>query len=269
LENKQKKILVITDVDGTIVPKAADISLENLKAAQEIIHANMLLTVATGRCVNATREIHKKLKANVPAILYNGSCIYDYAQEKCLFVEYQPSTVADVIAKVAEKYKDCGILMADLSCYYMVKEDKYLDWFFEDFNIKPSAVKPQDCVNMLKVVITCDKEKSQEICEFLNGIVGEDLKVVCSAEMFVEILPKAVSKGAALLKLVEIINVRMEDVFAIGDYYNDLEILEIAGYSVAMAHAPEVIKKLCKYVVENVDKSLVDVLSIVERKYGN
>ena len=54
----------------------------------------------------------------------------------------------------------------------------------------------------------------------------------------VDILPAGASKGAALALLAEERGIAMSEVMAIGDNWNDLSMLEVAGYPVLMANAP-------------------------------
>jgi hydroxymethylpyrimidine pyrophosphatase-like HAD family hydrolase len=58
----------------------------------------------------------------------------------------------------------------------------------------------------------------------------------------VDILPAGCSKGAALLRLAEQRGVKVEEIVAIGDNWNDVSMLEVAGRAVLMANAPEDLK---------------------------
>ena len=58
----------------------------------------------------------------------------------------------------------------------------------------------------------------------------------------VDILPAGCSKGAALLRLAERRGVKVEEIVAIGDNWNDVSMLEVAGRAVLMANAPEDLK---------------------------
>jgi hypothetical protein len=58
----------------------------------------------------------------------------------------------------------------------------------------------------------------------------------------VDILPAGCSKGAALLRLAEQRGVKAEEIVAIGDNWNDVSMLEVAGRAVLMANAPEDLK---------------------------
>ncbi|GHU84522.1 haloacid dehalogenase [Clostridia bacterium] len=265
MAGKSEKFLVITDVDGTLLPDATMcVPQINLKAVQEIARTGFL-TIATGRSCGAAREVYKAINSNVPAILYNGSCIYDYANEKTLFEWCHIGFTVDLLSQVMEKYRDCGVLFSDVKDEYVVRKDKYIAGYFEKVNITGSTAKPQDCTRMLRVLISCDEEKQDEIYELLCGVSGEELEVTKSARYFIEILPKGVSKGAALLKLVELIGIPLHNVFAIGDYYNDFEMLTVAGHPITVLSAPEDIKGICKHVVRDpADGSLMDVFGILK-----
>jgi Cof subfamily protein (haloacid dehalogenase superfamily) len=269
LAGESEKFLVVTDIDGTLLPDAAVcVPQVNLAAAQEIVRAGFL-TVATGRSCSAAREIYNVIKGNAPAIIYNGSCIYDYANERPLFERCHVGLTADLLSQVMEKYKDCGILMSDIKNEYVVRDDEYITAYFERVHIAGSSAELRDCTRMLRVVISCSEEEQDELYEFLCGITGEEFEITKSARHFIEILPSGVSKGAALLKLVELMGISMRNVFAIGDYYNDLEMLALAGHPVTVLSAPRDIKNACEYVVRDpVDGSLMDVFDLLKEACG-
>jgi hydroxymethylpyrimidine pyrophosphatase-like HAD family hydrolase len=60
----------------------------------------------------------------------------------------------------------------------------------------------------------------------------------------VDILPTGCSKGAALLRLAELRGVKAEEIVAIGDNWNDVSMLEVAGRAVLMANAPVELKTM-------------------------
>ena len=70
-----------------------------------------------------------------------------------------------------------------------------------------------------------------------------------SNTIYFEMLPKGTTKGTALQKLCDMINVDISDTIAVGDYYNDIELLKTAGLSVCVDNAPQEIKDFCHAVV--------------------
>jgi hydroxymethylpyrimidine pyrophosphatase-like HAD family hydrolase len=61
-----------------------------------------------------------------------------------------------------------------------------------------------------------------------------------------DLLPQGVSKGAALKKLAARLGMEREEVMAIGDNWNDVEMLEWAGQGVIMGNAAAELRAMAK-----------------------
>ena len=85
-------------------------------------------------------------------------------------------------------------------------------------------------------------EKKAAAIEFAKSIGG--LTITSSFEDNVEISDIKANKGTGLKVIANHFNIPMEDTIAIGDNYNDLGMLEVAGFSIAMGNADEGIKQL-------------------------
>ena len=64
-----------------------------------------------------------------------------------------------------------------------------------------------------------------------------------------------ISKATALARLADDLGIRKEEIMAIGDGNNDLEMLEFAGLSVAMANAKVAVKKIAQVETSSNDQS--------------
>lgn len=68
-----------------------------------------------------------------------------------------------------------------------------------------------------------------------------------------EICEKGVSKEAGMKVVLEHFNIKPENIYAIGDDYNDMEMIDFATTGIAMGHAPEEVKKKANYITEDID----------------
>lgn len=68
-----------------------------------------------------------------------------------------------------------------------------------------------------------------------------------------EICEKEISKKSGMEVILDYFDVNKEDVYAIGDDYNDIEMLQYANTSISMGNAPDEVKKLCDYVTKDID----------------
>jgi hydroxymethylpyrimidine pyrophosphatase-like HAD family hydrolase len=77
----------------------------------------------------------------------------------------------------------------------------------------------------------------------------------------VEIMPKNVHKATSLAKLLEHLDMKVENLIACGDGYNDLTMIEYAGVGVAMGNAQKVVKEHADYItLSNEEDGLVPVI---------
>lgn len=79
-----------------------------------------------------------------------------------------------------------------------------------------------------------------------------------------EISESRVTKSAGMKVVLDYFNIDKDDIYAIGDDYNDFDMLKFATHSIAMGHAPEEIKEVCKYITEDIDN---DGLYYAMKKY--
>jgi len=99
-----------------------------------------------------------------------------------------------------------------------------------------------------KVLITGSKEVIDEVAEYYKDKSTDTYYFLRSEEGLFEILPIDASKGKAIKKYCEIFNVDIENVYAIGDYYNDAEMLKTAGYSALTGDSPEDLRVIARYI---------------------
>ena len=104
-----------------------------------------------------------------------------------------------------------------------------------------------------KAVIVADAPDAQRYSEELRALLGERAYVTRSLPEFVEILSPKVDKGSALSMVASRLGVDLRDVVAIGDSWNDMPLLEAAGFGIAMGSAPDELQTLADAVVADVD----------------
>ena len=78
----------------------------------------------------------------------------------------------------------------------------------------------------------------------------QNMDVSFSSNRYIEVNRKGVSKGAALKRLAEMLNVDIHDTIAIGDNYNDLSMIQTAGLGIGVANTIEGMKKDCDYITQ-------------------
>jgi Cof subfamily protein (haloacid dehalogenase superfamily) len=81
--------------------------------------------------------------------------------------------------------------------------------------------------------------------------MGDRFEVMRTGPLFFEFMPPGISKGSALAELMERYELPREEVLAIGDGQNDMSMFAVAGMSVAMSGAPDVVKAAAAAITDD------------------
>ena len=246
-----KDILVVSDLDNTLLTAEKGIPEYNLEMIKKFQELGGNFTVATGRSIESISRYLNQLELSTPAITYNGGIIYDFKSKLFLMKKTLPESAKKALELIRGKFPDVGTeVMCDNNRLYMIRENAYTHKHIDDEKLSYvcadiSSIKN----NWIKVLFADRNSRLLELQEFCKTLPFDDIEFVMSNTIYFEMLPKNVTKGTALKELCDIINVDISDTVAIGDYYNDMELLKTAGLSVCVDNAPQDIKNICHAVV--------------------
>lgn len=249
-KNKFQGKYLLSDVDGTLMGHDEIIPQRNLAAIRAFCQEGGQLGLATGRSIRSARWIAQQIGANIPCILFNGAVIYDYACEQPIVVNQLPVAAVSRIKP----------LIQQLGSYRMIVSTLYKS--YEVGAITDPATQHRSSLeeipdDWIKLIFRVKPHEHDALVAYLQQQLGGQAAVVSSSSTYVEILPCGVSKGAALLKLVEIQGLDLKDIYVIGDYYNDQEMLKTAHHTACPVNAPDDIKAICQRVVCSVEQGAV------------
>lgn len=268
--------LVASDLDGTIIDKHNDIYKDNFKAISDINNHNIPFVVCTGKTYSIYKELCSSFNASY-GIFGNGTSIIDLKTGEEIYTSLLGSSNVISIIKLAKKNNlhvhiyarnqiiTEELLYLDLRNYRLQKDSIYHNNI--EFKIVPDLLKYISNKDMpiSKVVIssTSSLEKiQQEILETLDVSVLNIKKygkfkdrIINKEYEYLDIIPKNVSKGTALEFLSNYLKINKDEVLAIGDNLNDLDMVENAGVGIAVNNAYSELKQVAKYTTTNpVDK---------------
>lgn len=101
---------------------------------------------------------------------------------------------------------------------------------------------------IVKATLYAPPDQISSIMKYLPDHLSH-IPVQCfqSGPTFIDIMHQETSKGNALQYLSDYLNIPVQGIMAIGNYYNDLDMIRYAGIGVAMENAPEEIRKAASY----------------------
>lgn len=266
MSKKFENILVISDLDGTFLDKELDIPKNNIDAVEYFIENGGYFTVATGRPPQSVEVLLKSFKVNAPGIVFNGGGIYDFAKKEYLYTLCLDNSAKEIVKLIISRFKNVGIVIYSGKIMYSPVDN---DMYHRMMNVEKSASKFCDIDEIpfpwFKIVFVGEMSDLEKVNDYLKFVDTEKFDLIFSNYFLFEILPKGSSKGSALNLYNEVTNLNINKKVAIGDYYNDVEMLQNADFPVAVENAPDDVKALSKYITTcNNNGAIADLIRYLE-----
>ena len=245
---KLTDLLVVSDIDGTLLQAGYGMPRENIDAIERFVEKNGKFAVCTGRSVASVRRYIDWIQPTAPCILNNGTLIYDFKKEKVLYNTNLDDSVIDIVKDIIATFPDIGVELHSTDNITIVRQSEHTHKRVTVEHI-PYELEHITQTNgkWNKILITGQPQRIKQIANFVeksskSNPLYAQFDFVASSDIYFEIIPKGINKGSGLKKLAEILKIDIKNTVAIGDYYNDAEMLDVAGYSAVVADAPNDIK---------------------------
>lgn len=257
--------LVVLDLDGTARSRVHGIT-SGVRSAVEAAQARgVRVCVATGRMWRSALPWVRALGADSPIILYNGGQVLDFETERTLYERRLPREAARAALALVHREPEALPLLYLHDHVYAERRDPLLDAYAVDdglsYDVVPSfdAIMTEDPHKVLAI------GRADRISALQQTVRAARLPVhdVQSEPVYLEILPPNVSKGAALAAMLDAVGIQPAETIAIGDNWNDVEMIEAAGLGVAMGQAPEGVRARADYVCGTAEQE--GVREVIER----
>lgn len=264
-------ILVVSDMDNTLLTPQDGVPDVNRETIRLFCMLGGRFTVATGRTAQSAGCHLDAITLNAPAILYGGGVLYDFdRQERIESTVLPDATAKRAISDVVANFPGVGVeVMTDDGniCVVCANEYTHLHTVQEKLRYR---MAPLDALTggWNKVLFACSHEMLLDIETFLAQGSYPGVYFIATNHNYYEIMPEGVTKGTALRSLCAHLNIPEENTIAIGDYYNDLDLMRTAGHSVAVANAPEEIQQEASAVTGRcMDGGVAEVLYALIRRF--
>ena len=259
--------LLIVDIDGTIAGNSNQVSPRVKDAIAAAQAQGVRVGIATGRMYKSALRFHQEIGADLPLIAYQGAWIQDPATGK--IHQHRPVPIA--IATELIDYFEQSDLFDKLSIHVYRDDRLYVREINPDTElyIGRSGVEVIATPDLRTVLTDCPTKilaMSSDVALIQSLLTDlrqryspDDLHVTTSVPIFLETTQAGVNKGAAIDYLVRELKITAANVLAIGDNYNDVEMLAYAGIGVAMGNAPADVRSLGDWVAPDIEADGVAV----------
>ncbi len=261
--NKHIKMVGL-DLDGTLLTSKKELTEHTKRILEKAVVQGCEVLISTGRPVTAIPEELLDFPGIKYAVTTNGARVI---KAKTREVVYENLLSIDVAAQVLD-------ILADYDNLYEVVIDGQ-GYTKADYlrNVKEYYESPSMQKYMLTTRVPVENVKEamfekQRPVDKVHGIFRNmdhlkqaiervkqipNVAVTGAFSHTLEVNAVGVNKGAAMVKLGELLGIQREDIMACGDGMNDYEMLREVGFGVAMGNADERVKAIADYVTDTND----------------
>ena len=240
-------VLLCSDIDGTLTAqgKVPDINRRYLSYFME--HGGMF-TVSTGRLPQYLKEANLLVTPNVPMVCSNGTVIYDLDKERVIYEATLSKRLVNEVLSFAKEIQP----EAKVSVYHtkgiLQKEELHAE------------------VSVNKIVFSLlTEEDAITLAKKIQSRFPKDVRTERSWKTGTEVIPAHAGKGVCVQKLKELCGAKQ--LICVGDYENDIGMLESADIGYAVENALESVKAAAdRITVANTEGAIAEIIKMTERE---
>lgn len=247
--------LIAIDLDGTLLHEDKSLSRANIEALHLAHQAGYDIVICTGRPLSGVRPIFEAIglpEGDYYMIINNGCTTL--STKNWEIIGKKELTLDDMqrLYQLTENH-NVQLTLFDLD-HYLVVEEEASQLVAKDADMvhnQPKTVHEKDLSRYVPIFQAMYVGEPTAVDAFQaqhEAALEVDFNTVRSQDILFEVLPKGASKASALQSLSQTLGYSRDQVMALGDANNDLEMLRFAGYSVAMGNGNTAVKEVADFI---------------------
>lgn len=240
--------ILFSDIDGTLLNSKFQISTDTIQAIQSLNSIKIPFVLVSARMPKGIEPYQHQIGVYEAMICFSGALALgkrDAAGHREIIrnITLQREDVESIYQRI--KFQD------DITLSVYTKDD----WFVDELNemnlleSEITSIKPVVCgqerildIQHISKILCIGKPQSIDLLQTDISNNYPNLTVYKSKPTYLEIMAPQVSKSRAMKALLASMDLTMDRAVSIGDYYNDIDMIQNAGLGIAMGNAPDDVK---------------------------
>jgi Cof subfamily protein (haloacid dehalogenase superfamily) len=254
--------ILFSDIDGTLLNSQHEVSSETKRAIQSLPN-DFPFVLVSARMPKGIIHLHKELNLKTPIICYSGALVIDVANDASYQVILNKTMKLNYSREIYQQAK-----MRNLHISFYKNDDWFIedmdDWAIQEEEIaktNPTVIDYQELFRLWehtkssanKILCMGEEGEIESLERSLNNNFAGELTIYRSKPTYLEIMDNTVTKTSAIRFLLERFNIKQREMIAIGDNFNDIDMLQYAEIGVAMGNAPEQVKQVANEITSSND----------------
>lgn len=257
-----KKKLIAMDLDGTALDSDGKFTEPVKEAVRQAREKEHIVCFVSGRADREMKPLEEMCRQADYLVLNNGGKVIRTGDGKVLSNQFFKKEEGEKLIRRCLEQKLTAYIVADGN-WYVTGYSSRVRAYTDNLGFCPICVERISEVpagRMEAVTVLGESDKTEEIRTFARQ--SKWLRAVESEPCCLDVLPASVDKWSGLRRLLDILDISPEEVVAVGDYDNDLEMIREAGIGVAVANARDCVKAEADYITlhDNAHDAVADVI---------
>ena len=268
-----RKLLYVSDLDGTLLDGDGQLPEDSVKRLNQLIDKGLNFTIATARNYDSAYPLLKGLNLKHPVILFNGVYLTElHTGANLFFSDFISLDIINKMIAIAETH--------NIEPFIYTYGDQHLVYYREANNLgaqsyintissEQRAHKIDDFVfsehERISGFLLIDKgEVLEPVYAELSSLYEDELNIYFARDVsnpkfhWLQSFHQEANKGKMLKKMTQHLGISLSSTVVFGDYLNDLDMFEVAGYAIAMENALPEVKSSANHVISsNVDQGVI------------
>ncbi len=266
--------LVVLDLDGTLLPTSKRLSQRAVRVVRDLQRADVQVTLATGKGWTLTERYARELGIEAPLVALEGALVARPGEGTNGSALRRRTLSADVLHQVHETVGDLDLGFfychaGGRTCAHRRLEsrlDQILVW---DPHVDLVDARPErDAHEAYVLHLVGEPDRVHEARVRVEQMGLRDVELF-HAEFWdgwdqLHVRPSGIGKHEGLRSVLDDLRVDAREMLACGDWWNDVEMLEMAGVAVAPANAVEGVRAVADHVLAGTseDDAVVEFLEL-------
>lgn len=256
--------LVATDMDLTLLADDKSMPEGVDERIDALARRGVVFCAASGRPALALRESFPAHHQDMALVADNGASVY--LRDELIYRDLiDHDLYREVLTRCVES--GCGVpVLCAFDVAYALERDRmhhdvvsiyyrniiYIDTF-EEIDVDSNKIS----------IYFPNWDSKRNFDEVYGPEFGERLYVTCAGDEWLDFMNLGIDKGSGIRHLAEHLGIKLTDIAAFGDTYNDIPMLDIIGHSYVMANAAEHMHAHGKFLAPSNNEA--GVLTVIDR----
>jgi len=247
---------LISDVDGTLVTSAKNVTDASRKAVAALRERGIQFAVISGRPPRGMQMLVEPFALTAPLAGFNGGAFTNPDLSPLEEHALAPETAQRAVEGLRAKGIDVWVF-SGLDWFVLDPDGPHIASETRAVHFAPTVVRALEpaLASAFKIVGVSEDHELLARCEReLQPVLGEAASASRSQSYYLDITHPMANKGVAVVRLAALMGVPMGEIAVIGDGHNDVGMFAQSGLSIAMGNAPSEVRKQARFVTSSNDQ---------------